>query len=254
MEFFYCYGYGRLSREDYQRTGVRDESNSIKNQRDLIHRFVSDRPELHLVMEGYDDGYTGTNFDRPHFQEMIEAIKAKKINCVIVKDLSRFGRESIEGGRYMEKMFPAMGVRLISIVENIDTLHTDAATSFIIPVKNLINDTYCRDTSIKVRSHFDVKRRNGEFIGSWAVYGYRKDPMNKNHLVVDEEAAGHVQDIFAWRIAGQSCQSIADSNTAPATRYMPSLCGRLWRCAAFCKTPSISASWNRASGPRQTIR
>ena len=86
MEFFYCYGYGRLSREDYQRTGVRDESNSIKNQRDLIHRFVSDRPELHLVMEGYDDGYTGTNFDRPHFQEMIEAIKAKKINCVIVKD------------------------------------------------------------------------------------------------------------------------------------------------------------------------
>ena len=161
-------------------------------------------------MEGYDDGYTGTNFDRPHFQEMIEAIKAKKINCVIVKDLSRFGRESIEGGRYMEKMFPAMGVRLISIVENIDTLHTDAATSFIIPVKNLINDTYCRDTSIKVRSHFDVKRRNGEFIGSWAVYGYRKDPMNKNHLVVDEEAAGHVQDIFAWRIAGQSCQSIAD--------------------------------------------
>ena len=148
MEFFYCYGYGRLSREDYQRTGVRDESNSIKNQRDLIHRFVSDRPELHLVMEGYDDGYTGTNFDRPHFQEMIEAIKAKKINCVIVKDLSRFGRESIEGGRYIEKMFPAMGVRLISIVENIDTLHTDAATSFIIPVKNLINDTYCRDTSI----------------------------------------------------------------------------------------------------------
>ena len=210
MEFFYCYGYGRLSREDYQRTGVRDESNSIKNQRDLIHKFVSDRPDLQLVMEGYDDGYTGTNFDRPHFQEMIEAIKAKKINCVIVKDLSRFGRESIEGGRYMEKMFPAMGVRLISIVENIDTLHTDAATSFIIPVKNLINDTYCRDTSIKVRSHFDVKRRNGEFIGSWAAYGYRKDPENKNHLVVDEEAAGHVRDIFAWRIAGQSCQSIAD--------------------------------------------
>lgn len=210
MEFFHCYGYGRLSREDYQRTGVRDESNSIKNQRDLIHKFVSDRPELQLVMEGYDDGYTGTNFDRPHFQEMIEAIKAKKINCVIVKDLSRFGRESIEGGRYMEKMFPAMGVRLISIVENIDTLHTDAATSFIIPVKNLINDTYCRDTSIKVRSHFDVKRRNGEFIGSWAAYGYRKDPENKNHLVVDEEAAGHVRDIFAWRIAGQSCQSIAD--------------------------------------------
>ena len=210
MEFFYCYGYGRLSREDYQRTGVRDESNSIKNQRDLIHKFVSDRPELQLVMEGYDDGYTGTNFDRPHFKDMIEAIKAQKINCVIVKDLSRFGRESIEGGRYMEKMFPAMGVRLISIVENIDTLHTDAATSFIIPVKNLINDTYCRDTSIKVRSHFDVKRRNGEFIGSWAAYGYRKDPENKNHLVVDEEAAGHVRDIFAWRIAGQSCQSIAD--------------------------------------------
>ena len=195
------------------------------------------------------------------------------INCVIVKDLSRFGRESIEGGRYMEKMFPAMGVRLISIVENIDTLHTDAATSFIIPVKNLINDTYCRDTSIKVRSHFDVKRRNGEFIGSWAAYGYRKDPENKNHLVVDEEAAGHVRDIFAWRIAGQSCQSIADWLNSlgvlspmgvqarlrdqirlglPGTRQAPVVgCGGAPYPA---KTPSTWASWSRASGPRPTTR
>ncbi|WP_455582894.1 recombinase family protein [Dysosmobacter sp.] len=206
MDFFDCYGYGRLSREDLNKL----ESDSIKNQRDLIHAYVASRPELRLVMEGYDDGYTGVNFDRPHFQEMVEAVKAGKINCVIVKDLSRFGREYIEGGRYLEKLFPSMGVRFIAISENIDTFHLDGASSLMMPFKNLINDAYCRDTSIKIRSHFDVKRRNGEFIGSFATYGYLKDPENKNKLVIDPDAAEVVRDIFSRRIDGQSNQAIAD--------------------------------------------
>lgn len=206
MELFYCYAYGRLSKED----GDKIESDSIKNQRDLIHSYIGQHPELKLVMEGYDDGYTGTNFERPYFKEMLEAVKEQKVNCVIVKDLSRFGREYIEAGRYIEKLFPALGVRFIAINDGYDTAYLDASSSLILPFKNLINDSYCRDTSIKVRSHFDVKRRNGEFIGSFAAYGYSKDPKDKNRLVVDPEAADVVREIFARRISGMSCQAIAD--------------------------------------------
>ena len=206
MEFFYCFGYGRLSRED----GGKVESDSIKNQRDLIHDYVARHPEFKLVMEGYDDGYTGTNFDRPHFQEMMAAIEAGKVNCVIVKDLSRFGRNHIDGGRYIAKLFPSLGVRFIAINDGYDTAHLDSASSFIMPVKNLFNDSFCRDTSEKIRSHLDVKRRNGDFIGSFAPFGYAKDPDNKNRLVIDPDAAQVVREIFAQRIAGQSCKAIAD--------------------------------------------
>lgn len=197
MEFFYCYGYGRLSRED----GGKLESDSIKNQRDLIHDYVAKHPELKLVMEGYDDGYTGTNFDRPHFQEMMAAIEAGKVNCVIVKDLSRFGRNHIDGGRYIAKLFPSLGVRFIAINDSYDTAHLDSASSFIMPVKNLFNDSFCRDTSEKIRSHLDVKRRNGDFIGSFAPFGYAKDADDKNRLVIDPDAAQVVREIFARRIA-----------------------------------------------------
>lgn len=137
MELFYCYAYGRLSKED----GDKIESDSIKNQRDLIHSYIGQHPELKLVMEGYDDGYTGTNFERPCFKEMLEAVKEQKVNCVIVKDLSRFGREYIEAGRYIEKLFPALGVRFIAINDSYDTAHLDASSSLILPFKNLINDS-----------------------------------------------------------------------------------------------------------------
>ena len=210
MEFF-CYAYGRLSKEDLDK---KVESDSIKNQRDLIHDFIDRDPELHLVMEGYDDGYTGTSFERPHVREMLEAVKSGKVNCVVVKDLSRFGREYIESGHYIERLFPALGVRFIAINDNYDTAHLDSSSSLMLPFKNLMNDSYSRDTSIKIRSHLDVKRRNGEFIGSFAVYGYAKDPENKNRLVVDPEAAEVVREIFSRRIAGQSCQNIADDLNA----------------------------------------
>ena len=210
MEFF-CYAYGRLSKEDLDK---KIESDSIKNQRDLIHAYIDRDPELHLVMEGYDDGYTGTSFDRPHVREMLEAVKSGKVNCVVVKDLSRFGREYIESGQYIEKLFPELGVRFIAINDNYDTAHLDSSSSLMLPFRNLMNDSYCRDTSIKIRSHLDVKRRNGEFIGSFAVYGYAKDPENKNRLVVDPEAAEVVREIFARRIAGQSCKAISDDLNA----------------------------------------
>lgn len=201
-----CYAYGRLSKED----GDKTESDSIKNQRDMIRSFIERNADMRLCMEGYDDGYTGTNFDRPHFREMLDAVKSGKVNCVVVKDLSRFGREYIEAGRCIEKLFPALDVRFIAINDGYDSLKPDLSGSLMLPFKNLINDSYSRDISIKIRSHFDVKRRNGDFIGAFASYGYRKAPENNNRLVVDTEAADVVRDIFAWRISGMSCQSIAD--------------------------------------------
>lgn len=205
-KIYRCYAYGRLSKED----GDKQESDSIKNQRDLIHTYLDHHTDLQLCMEGYDDGYTGTNFDRPHFQEMLSAIRDDRIDCVVVKDLSRFGREYIGVGRYLEKLFPRLGVRFIAIGEGYDSARLDPAASLMLPFQNLINDSYCRDISVKIRSHLDIKRKNGEFIGAFAAYGYRKNPENKNHLVVDPAAATVVQDIFSWRLAGMSNQKIAE--------------------------------------------
>lgn len=219
MEFFSspktgvyrCYGYGRLSRSDQEKARrEHDESNSIKNQRDLIHDYIARHPDLELCMEGYDDNYTGTNFDRPHFQEMMRAIEEGKVNCIVVKDLSRFGREHIDMGRYLFQQFPNQNVRFIAITDNYDNLSEDDSTHLLVSVKNLFNDNYCRDTSVKIRSHLDVRRRNGKFIGSFAAYGYRKDPEDKNHLLIDDEAAAVVRDIFAWKISGMSNQAIAN--------------------------------------------
>ena len=115
------------------------------------------------------------NFDRPDFQRMLQDIKNKKIDCVIVKDLSRLGRNYIEVGRYIERLFPLLGVRFIAINDNFDSADdTAASNNIIIPFKNLINDAYCRDISIKIRSHLEVKRKRGEFIGAFAVYGYMR--------------------------------------------------------------------------------
>lgn len=203
-----CYGYGRVSRSDKGKARQeRNESDSITNQRDLIHDYIAQRPDLELCMEGYDDNYTGTNFDRPHFQEMMRAIDEGKIDCIVVKDLSRFGREHIDVGRYL-KRFPAQNIRFTAITDCYDNTLEDASTHLLVSVKNLFNDYYCREISISIRSHLDICRRNGKFIGSFAPYGYRKDPSDKNHLLIDDEAAV-VQDIYAWKIEGMSNQAIA---------------------------------------------
>jgi hypothetical protein len=142
---------------------------------------------------------------------MLEDIKAGKINCVIVKDFSRFGRNYIEVGRYLENVFPFLGVRFISINDNYDTANKRSdSDDLIVPFKNLINDAYLRDISVKVRSQLAIKRKKGDFIGNFAVYGYVKSPENKNKLFVDEYAAEVVRDIFRWKIEGYSQQGIAE--------------------------------------------
>lgn len=142
--------YVRLSKEDGDVSDAsKAESNSISNQKELIKDFLKDKQDIVIVSERVDDGYSGVNFERPAFQLMLEDIKQGKVDCVVVKDLSRFGRNYIESGRYIEKIFPMLGVRFIAINDNYDSLTGKSQTDeIVIPFKNLINDAYCRDISI----------------------------------------------------------------------------------------------------------
>ena len=198
--------YTRLSKED----GDKEESDSINNQKALIQHYTESHPELCLVRHYSDDGYTGVNFNRPGFQNMLEGIKEGQINCIIVKDLSRFGRNYIEVGRYIERIFPTLGIRFIAINDNYDSLYNNSSSDqLLLPFKNLINDAYSRDISVKVRSNLDVKRRQGDFVSPSVPYGYKRLETDKNKLAIDEPAANIVRLIFAKRIEGQSNQQIA---------------------------------------------
>ena len=170
--------YVRLSRED----GDKEESDSIGNQRSLLQEYVSFDGDI-VVHDVYiDDGYSGTNFERPSFRRMINDATSHVINCVIVKDLSRFGRNYIDVGQYIERVFPAMNVRFISLGDALDSVKNPQSMNIpMIPFKNIINDEYCRDISNKVRYSLDLKRKQGKFIDSFAPYGYRKDPADHNH-------------------------------------------------------------------------
>lgn len=199
--------YVRLSKED----GDKEESDSIVNQKDLIRSFLADKPDIRICAECVDDGYSGADFDRPDFKRMIREMEAGRIDCVVVKDLSRFGRNFVEAGRYIDRIFPALGIRFIAINDHYDSINgRTSSDKILIPFKNLINDAYCRDISIKVRSQLEIKRKKGDFIGSFAVYGYRKDPSDRHKLVVDDYAAAVVRDIFRWKLEGASQQRIAD--------------------------------------------
>lgn len=214
FKIYRAIAYYRLSKEAYKRKKsnyVKDESDSISNQRKLIREYVAQHDDIILVGEEYDDGYTGTNFDRPGFRAVLKAIQEGKADCVIVKDLSRLGREYIETGKYLETIFPDKGIRFIAINDDVDSEHRSQSDDLLIPVKNLINETYCRELSKKLRSQFELQRRNGEFLGAFAAYGYCKSPDDKHKLVVDDYAAQVVRDIFALKMQGYSQQSIADA-------------------------------------------
>ena len=185
------------------------ESDSVDNQRKLIENFVSQNPDIEIVCEKIDDGYSGIIFDRPAFKEMMQLVTDGNINCVIVKDLSRLGREYIETGRYLRRIFPTYGVRFIAITDNIDTAHENGSDDLTVSVKNIMNEAYCRDISIKTRTALEVKRRNGDFVGAFTVYGYMRSEENKNQLVPDPYASRVVQDIFRMRLDGSSASKIA---------------------------------------------
>ena len=204
--------YLRLSRDDEDIDGsAKRESGSISSQRELARSFVREQPDMELFDIYIDDGYSGANFDRPDFKRMMADIENGNVNCVVVKDLSRFGRDYIEAGRFIQKTFPAFSVRFIAITDHYDSLTADqSTTSLVIPVKNFVNDSYCQDISEKVKSHQRVKREKGKFIGAFAVYGYQKDHEDKNKLVIDEYAAKIVKNIFTWKLDGMSNLAIAN--------------------------------------------
>ncbi len=198
--------YLRLSKED----GEKVESNSISNQREIINSYVK-RNQITMVKEYVDDGYSGANFDRPNFKEMIKDAYDKKFDTIIVKDLSRFGRDYIEAGKYIQRIFPENGIRFISVNDNYDSKSADMNdTHLILPIKNFINDSYCRDISNKVKSSQKIKREKGDYISAFAPYGYKKSEENKNKLVVDEQAAPNIKNIFDMKLKGYSSKAIAD--------------------------------------------
>ena len=198
--------YIRLSRED----GDREESDSVANQRALLTDYVRQDETIRDFELFIDDGWSGTDFARPAFQRMLEALRARRLNCVVVKDLSRFGRNYIETGRYLEQEFPLLGVRFISLSDDIDSWARPAqANTILVPFKNLINDEYSRDISQKIRAALDSKRRRGEFIGSHPPYGYRRAEKDRTRLVPDPGAAEVVRRIFAEFLAGRSKTAIA---------------------------------------------
>ena len=207
-KIYQAYGYVRLSQDDDDKT---EESNSISHQKLLIKNFVQNHKDINLVGYKQDDGCSGVTFDRKGFQELMEIIRDGNCDCVIAKDLSRFGRNYIETGKFIERLFPALGVRFIAINDSYDsTINTGFADSMILPFKNLVNDMYSRDISIKVRSNFEVRRQKGDFVGPHIPYGYKRDQKNKGHFVIDEHPAEIVKQIFRMRIEGNSQQFIAE--------------------------------------------
>lgn len=216
----YCVAiYLRLSKEDgdisvssKETHSEKRESNSIANQRLIIQDYIKKNfTSITEIKEYCDDGFSGANFDRPAFQSMLADIRAGLVNCVIVKDLSRFGREYIHVGKYIEKIFPQLNVRFIAINDSFDSNQTSNngdILSFV--VKNLMNDAYCRDISIKVRTNLEAKRKSGQFVGSHVIYGYQRSPEDKHKLIPDPVAARVVQDIYCWKIDGMSPEQIAN--------------------------------------------
>jgi DNA invertase Pin-like site-specific DNA recombinase len=221
--------YVRLSKEDGDaKTSAKAESNSISNQKSLVREFLEDKEDIEVVKEYVDDGYSGSNFERPAFQMMLEDIKKGKIDCVCTKDLSRFGREYIDSGMYIERVFPAMGVRFIAVNDNYDSADgREQSDEIIVPFKNLINDAYCRDISIKIRSHLEIKRKNGEYIGSFTPFGYMKSKEDYHKIVPDSYAANVVQDIFKMKLHGMSQDGIAkrlnETGVLPPAEYKASI-------------------------------
>jgi len=188
--------YIRLSKEDGN-----DESLSVVNQKKILKEFVEALDEQYEIVDYYiDDGVTGTDYERPDFQRMMKDIEDGRINCVVVKDLARAFRNYSDQGYFLETFFPTHNIRFITIgsPKIVSYLNPESVSGFDVPITGVMNDRYCKKTSDDIRRTFDMKRRKGEFIGAFAPYGYAKDPEDKNSLVIDEEAAQIVKDIFSW--------------------------------------------------------
>lgn len=198
--------YLRLSKED----GGRENSYTVENQKALLIRYVASREDMELVEIYIDNGYSGTNFERPAFRKMMEDIKAGKINCVVVKDLSRLGRSYLESGSYIETIFPFFNTRFVAVNDDFDTLDAGKDKNGVtVPLKNIINEIYAKDISRKVSASLELKKNAGYYGGGYAPYGYKKSKMQKGRYEVDAEAARVVNLIFEMRAEGMGYCAIA---------------------------------------------
>ena len=206
QNIYHTAGYIRLSIEDSGKTG----GYSLENQEKLVRDYIADQQDMRLYRLYIDNGATGTVFERPAFDEMMQDMKDGKINCIVVKDLSRLGRNYLEAGNYLEQIFPFFRVRFISITDGYDSNSPDVTDeSLIIPLKNIINEGYAKDISLKITTSFESRKKQGQFMGRYPVYGYLKDPENKNHLIVNPETSEIVKRIFQMRDSGMPLGAIA---------------------------------------------
>lgn len=200
--------YIRLSKED----GDKGESYSVTSQREILNEYIKQHSDIELFDYYIDDGWSGTNFNRPSFQRMMQDIYDGKVNCVIVKDLSRFGRNYTDAGNYIDNVFVRLNVRFIALNNGVDSVSNtmNAATKCItVGVQNVINESVAATTSVNVRGTLNVSRKQGKFIGAFACYGYLKDPDDRHKLIIDEEVAPVVRQVYKWFIDGKSVIGIA---------------------------------------------
>ena len=211
--------YLRLSKDD----GDDIESESITNQRNIINDYIKKNDNLKFYNEYVDDGYTGTNFNRPGFKMLLKDIENKKINMVITKNLARLGRNYIEIGNYIEKYFPDHRVRYIALLDNVDNFKESVSNDFI-PIKSVFNEKYCRDTSIAVKKTKRKRMEEGYYFCNTAPFGYKKDPNNPGKLIIDEESSKTVKKIFDLKLKGYTCNQIVDyldkNNYTTPAEYM----------------------------------
>lgn len=213
--------YARLSNEDSRKKDRQAQSpfvtstSTIENQILLVRNYIESKPYLKLCGIYADNGQTGTNFERSGFQSLMKDVKCGKIDCIVVKDLSRLGRDYIETGNYLEKVFPFLGVRFISVNDNYDSKYPSQngdninSSNLTVVLKNLVNDIYARDISKKIKSVAAMKHRKGMFSGNYAPYGYLKSPADKNKFVINGETAPVVRDMFKWKSEGMGNAAIA---------------------------------------------
>ena len=236
---YHAAAYVRLSVEDNRRINGKE---SIAMQQYMLEKYIEGQPDMRLQGVYCDNGETGTDFDRPGFGQMMDKVRDREIDCIVVKDLSRFGRNYVETGYYLEKIFPCLGVRFVAVNDSYDTLRDENRNDMVLSLKNLVNDLYAKDISQKVRSSLNTKRKNGEYIGSVSPYGYRKSLEDKHKLVIDPDAASVVCSIFRWRADGEKVVQIVRKLNekgipSPALYYYqkgytsrePSESGRLWK-------------------------
>lgn len=212
--------YARLSVADNRDN---EDGDSLENQIRMIERYIQARPDFRLIGVYADNGKSGVSYERPAFGKLMNDIKAGKINCVVVKDLSRLGRNYIETGEYLERIFPGLGIRFIAINDRYDNIELTAGQMLTAGMKNLINDIYAKDISRKSSTALRIKQKKGEFIGSYAAYGYMKSKENKNKIVIDDEAAQVVRDIFRWKAEGESnaqiCHRLNETGITSPCKY-----------------------------------